>query len=687
MWQRLRAAISASLRVKLLLLVLFPVLVFMPVILGLAAYWTQQFAYTQLYRRVNTDLAVAHDAFSRIQQDHLAQLKYLGESYTFRTALARGDAATLRNQVAVLRETSGFDFLHLTDPEGHWLYTVRTTDHRRSRTSPLQGKAVHTGSGCTGVEVFSRSDLEREDPSLVAQAASADDTQATAPVSGLVLRMVYPVKDRHGAVIALLDGGILLNHNFDFVDAIRNLVYGPGSVPENGWGAVTVFLGARRISTNVPSPGSETGRALGGHAPAGVLEHVMTQGQKWIVRSWIGGDRYVSGFEPIEDDAGQRVGMLSTEYLEEPVRAAYLRALWGLGVVSLLSMLFAAVVAFRGARAIFRPIEAMAAVVRAQQDGEPRRIGPVDSHDEIGALARQFDTLLELLEERRRQLERAAGDLEEKVAERTCELREKNARLEETISLLHQTRRQLVTAEKLAAIGELTAGVAHEINNPVAVILGNMELIISELGDQARPVQTEIALIMEQITRIQAIVSQLLSYARPAEYAGGVEEVDANAVVENTLMLVRHELKDKRIALETDLRATRPVRIVAQELQQVLVNLLVNAIHAVDGQGRIEVDTADWQGDGIVIRVKDDGRGIAPEHMSRIFDPFFTTGGSNGTGLGLSVSYGVVQRYGGHISAHSHPGQGACFEVYLFQEPMLREHGGDLSSGGAMMQP
>ncbi|MEJ2507959.1 MAG: ATP-binding protein [Gammaproteobacteria bacterium] len=674
MWRRLRLAVSASLRTKLLLLVLFPILVFMPVILGLAAYWTQQFAYTQLSRRVNTDLAVAHDAFSRIQQDHLAQLKYLGESYTFRTALTRSDAATLRNQVAVLRETGGFDFLHLTDPEGHWLYTAHDRGHRLSRTSPLQRKAIRTGSGSAGVEVFSRSDLEREDASLVDR-ATLDGSQADPGdrVRGLVLRMVYPVKDRHGAVIALLDGGILLNHNFDFVDAIRDLVYGPGSVPKSGWGAVSVFLAGSRVSTNLPRPGGESGRALGGAAPQAVLDHVMGQGKKWIARFSVGSDRYMSAFEPIEDDSGQRVGMLSTAYLEEPVQAAYLRALGWLGVVSLLSMVFAAAVAFRGAGSIFRPIEAMAAVVRAQQDGQPRRIGPLASNDEIGALARQFDTMLDLLDERHRELERAAEQLEEKVADRTCELQEKNARLEETIQLLHQTRRQLVTAEKLAAIGELTAGVAHEINNPVAVILGNMEVIISELGEQTGPIETEITLIMEQIARIRVIVDQLLSYARPGEYAGGVEEVDVNAMVDNTLVLVRHEFKDKHIDVKTDLRATRPVRIVAQELQQVLVNLLVNAAHAIDSEGTIDIDTADWEGDAVVIRVTDNGRGIQPEHLNRIFDPFYTTDQTHGTGLGLSVSYGLVQRYGGHIGVHSRPGEGTCFEVFLYQEPSLRD--------------
>jgi two-component system NtrC family sensor kinase len=126
--------------------------------------------------------------------------------------------------------------------------------------------------------------------------------------------------------------------------------------------------------------------------------------------------------------------------------------------------------------------------------------------------------------------------LEVKVAERTRELREKNERLEKTIALLRQTRRRLVTAEKLAAVGELTAGIAHEINNPIAVMLGNMDVLIDELGEHARPLKTEIDLIIEQIYRIRAIVDKLLQYSRPSEYAGYVEEVDVNRLIEDTLV-------------------------------------------------------------------------------------------------------------------------------------------------------
>ncbi len=152
--------------------------------------------------------------------------------------------------------------------------------------------------------------------------------------------------------------------------------------------------------------------------------------------------------------------------------------------------LAAAVAAIVGARSIFAPIEAITSVVRATARGEHRRIGPMSTGNEIGELASQFDAMLISVDLHRQRIERDALLLEEKVALRTSELEQQNGRLQDSIELLKRTRRQLATAEKLAALGELTAGVAHEINNPTAVVLGNMDVLVADLGVQRKSVQT-----------------------------------------------------------------------------------------------------------------------------------------------------------------------------------------------------
>jgi two-component system NtrC family sensor kinase len=308
-------------------------------------------------------------------------------------------------------------------------------------------------------------------------------------------------------------------------------------------------------------------------------------------------------------------------------------------------------------------------VVRATQAGKDERIGPIVSRDEIGELARQFDRMLDQLGQRNQQIKKAAEELELKVAERTRELRDKNTRLQQTIDLLQRTRQQLIVAEKLAALGELTAGVAHEINNPVAVILGNMDVLVQALGAGAEPVKTEIDLIIEQIYRIRAIVGKLLQYSRPTELAGGTEDVDVAHVIDDALLLVKHELNRKAITVRKTYQPGLRVTIGRPELQQVLINLLINAAHAVDVGGRIELEIRSWDEEGVVIAVRDDGVGIPKDRLGKVFDPFFTTKNDGGTGLGLSVSYGIINSYGGTIGVESELGQGTTFEIYLYREP------------------
>ena len=273
------------------------------------------------------------------------------------------------------------------------------------------------------------------------------------------------------------------------------------------------------------------------------------------------------------------------------------------------------------------------------------------------------------------ELDALAERLEDKVAERTTELQQRNDELQRTITVLRDTRRQLVMAEKLAALGELTAGVAHEINNPTQVMLGNLDVLMSELGDRLDPVRPEVDLVIEQIYRIQAIVEKLLKYARPGEYAGYLEQVDVNQVANETVSLVSHMRRQSTFDIALDLKASQPVTINAQELQQVLVNLISNAVHALpETGGEIRLSTRDWEGRGVRIDVADNGSGMSANQCSRIFNPFYSTKPEGmGTGLGLSVSYGLIRRYGGNIEVASKPGGGTVFTISLLTEPQLTE--------------
>lgn len=676
---RIISAVRGTVRYKLLVLVLFPILLVMPVALAIGVYWGANFTYDQLYIKVNTDLNVAKDVFVRKQQDYLGKLGTLAESYNFRTALEINNNLAIQDQLKAVKTSAGFSYLNIIDRGGAHVYAQERQEDRRGRSSSSLLKASQ-GQPTVGVEIFSEKDLRGESETLANFVElSLIDTPHARPTNrrledrAMMIRALYPVKDSRGELIAILDGGVLLNGNFEVVDAIRDLVYGPGSLPEDSIGTVTVFLDDVRISTNVPREPGE--RALGTRVSNEVRTQVLDNGETWIDRAFVVNNWYISSYEPIIDVDGKRVGMLYAGFLESPFRDALWKALALLVLMFFVLMLISSLVAIRGAKSIFKPVEVMSNVVQATRDGMSRRIGSVESLDEIGVLANEFDAMLDLLHERNEEIYAAAGQLEHKVNERTTELQLKNEDLQRTIRVLQETRQQLVIAEKLAALGELTAGVAHEINNPTAVILGNMDVLVDELGTEIEPVQHEIDLIIEQVYRIKGIINGLLQYARPDEYAGYMADVDVNELVQQALQLITHYQKKSYFEIRLELNADQHIQINQQELKQVVVNLLVNAVHALGaGGGWIRVITRNWDDKGVAISIEDNGVGMDDMAMSRVFNPFYSTREQGeGTGLGLSVSYGLVRRYGGNISVQSLPGEGACFTIWLLTEPELVE--------------
>ncbi len=676
---RVIQAIRGSLRYKLLVLVLFPILLIMPIALGLTIYWGSQFSYAQLLIKVNTDLSVAQDNFHRLQEDYLNTLGRLAESHAFYTALESKSVRVINQQLAQLRQSAGFSYLHLLGIDGRHLFLPRGQSEKRGHSSPSLLAALQ-GNPRVEIEIFSAEALDEQSPGLAKQVElplldtpMARPTQQRIEDRGMMIRALYPVKNSRGKVTAVLDGGVLLNGNFKFVDTIRDLVYGPGSLPKGSIGTVTVFLNDVRITTNVQRTPNQ--RALGTRVSDEVRTQVLDQGEKWIDRAFVVNDWYISAYQPIIDVSGNRVGMLYAGFLESPSRNLLWQGFAVLILLFLALMLFSSILSISGAKSIFKPLEMMMEVVRATKEGHTKRIGRILSMDEIGVLANEFDLLLDLLQERNLQVQQWADQLEEKVEERTAELKLKNEKLMATIQILRETRAQLIATEKLAALGELTAGVAHEINNPTAVMLGNLDLLVEELGDSAEPVKDEIELIIEQIFRIKDIINNLLQYARPGQISEAPAVIDVNEVVQHTLALIRYLRKQKRFDIHLDLKATRPVKINPHELQQVLVNLFVNAVHALDDdRGNIFLATADWDDKGVVIEIEDDGEGIEEEQVDLIFNPFHSSKRvGEGTGLGLSVSYGLIKKYGGEISVNSELGHGSKFSIWLLQEPELKE--------------
>src|SRR6056297_763947 len=498
-----------SVRMRLLVIALLPMLVLMPLLLGSAMVrWTGR-VDDLLITKVNGDLTIADQYLQRLLENSGERLDAFAKSAALRDVMDRPAArrARLRDQ----RRALGLDFLYLTNG------TARA-DGLQPTDWPVVQSALDKGDWGSVVDIMDQETLTALDLGLGQQAAiqlvpprAAVPTTRTIEDRGMVIHSAAPVTLPDGRAGALV-GGLLLNRNLDFIDTINNLVYRDQSLPDGSQGTATLFLEDVRVSTNVRL--FENVRALGTRVSAEVRARVLSEGQTWLDRAFVVNDWYISAYEPIIDSRGARVGMLYVGFLETPFQAAKTSTMIILAALFVLIAVLSVPIFLRWAGHIFLPLERMTQTIARVEAGDmTARNRPGADTGEIAQVAAHLDELLDQIQERDRQLREWGESLEHKVEARTRDLREANRKLEKTTE-------RLIMSEKLAAVGEITASVAHEINNPIAVIQGNLEVARAALRHEADAVKTEFDLIDDQVYRISAIVSKLLQFAKPEEYSG-----------------------------------------------------------------------------------------------------------------------------------------------------------------------
>ncbi|NIZ02968.1 sensor histidine kinase [Thalassospira lucentensis] len=652
---------TRSVRFKLLAIALLPTLVILPLLLGvMMVRWNSKFD-ALLTSKVSGDLTIARQYFTHILENTGEQIQSLGQSVAFRTVLTAGDPDGVSQLLARRQQDMGLDFLYLIDGASEGTKNgADGTSHWPVITSALAGRSS------TNIDIFSNADLGKISPDLAKRARidlvetpNAPATTRDAETRGMVVHSASHIDLPDGGD-GVLVGGILLNQNLAFIDTINDLVYRQSSLPEGSQGTATLFLDDVRISTNVRLFAER--RALGTRVSDVVHQAVLEDGKVWLDRAFVVNDWYISAYEPIKDSFGKRVGMLYVGFLEAPFAQTKFETL----LIIIGAFLFVAVLSvpifLRWARGIFKPLERMTNTIGRVEAGDfSARTNLHQVQDEISLVAEHLDDLLDQVQERDKRLRAWNDQLNARVDARTRELREANQQLE-------ATTKQLIMSEKLAAIGEITAGVAHEINNPVAVLQGNLDLLRDLMGEHGKIAATEFRLIDEQVNRINLIVTKLLQFAKPEEYAGFVERHVVGQVIDDCLPLVQHLLGKADIEVIRNSTAARLVLMNRTELQQVLVNLMVNALHAMPQNGQLTLMDADVDLDGkpgIEITVRDTGTGIEADALNRIFDPFYTTKRREGTGLGLSISKTLIDRQGGQMRVESTPGEGTTFTIWL----------------------
>ena len=641
-----------SVRLQLLVMALVPLMVLLPVLLVMGiSRWNNDYN-NLLIAKVESELQVAEQYLQRIVGATGTSVEALAASLAIQKAAENGQ---LNDFLTLEKDALGLDFLSIVQP---------TSIDEHMQKWPVVQSAL-TGTARTAVDLFEAEDLLMIDVALAEQAElilipteAAVPTNKVAETRGMMIHTAAPVSI-NGSQRVLM-GGILLNRNLDFIDTINTLVYQRKNTAEDPRGTATLFLEDVRISTNVRL--FENVRALGTRVSAEVRRAVLDQGQTWLDRAFVVNDWYISGYLPIYDSFDQRIGMLYVGFLEEPFRLVKRDAIAMMWIAFIGVLIVFIPVFLRLAGGIFSPLERMTKTMRRVETGDlTARNNLNQSGGEIAEVSHHLDHLLDQVQERDKQLRDWADDLNVRVEERTAQLQEANRKLETTY-------KQLVMSEKLASIGEITAGVAHEINNPVAVIQGNVDVVRLTLGEQAEPVKTELDLIDRQIMRIGGIVGKLLQFARPSDYGKFEEYVNLRDITQDSLGLVDHVYASKDIDVKLEFANVPDVKINPSELQQVIINLIINAVQAMDGNGTLTIQSNVLERDGkngVCLAFHDSGPGISEDTINTIFDPFVTTKRAKGTGLGLSISQTIIQTAGGIITADNHPEGGALMSIWL----------------------
>jgi len=593
--------------------------------------------------RVRQDLNAAREFYNHRLGSMVTVLQYTALDERFSQAVAEKDVGYLAARLNAVRRSAGFDLSCVTDEAGRVIHRAHNPGYSGdSLTGDRLVKSVLKNSKpISGTILVPIETLKREEPALAERAGiqildtpKARPSDRTELDSAMMLWAAVPVYRPGGRLAGVLRAGVLLNRNYGLVDQVQNTVFRDERYRGKLLGTATIFQDDVRISTNVQR--NDGTRAIGTRVSAEVYDHVLGQGETWLGPAFVVNDWYISAYEPIYDIDKKAIGILYVGVLQRKFSDITLRTFTVFALVASLGLLAAGVVAWKLAGGVSRPISSLASASAAIAGGDFSQKLPVGARDEIGSLTRAFNTMARSLKER-------------------DELLQQQARL------------QLTRSERLASIGRLAAGVAHEINNPLTGVLTFAHMLRKDApeGSQQRE---DIQTVIDATTRCKKIVRGLLDFSRQGEPEKKLS--DLNEVLREALNLTQNQARIGRIEVAEEMDPVLPQLVIdANQIQEVAVNLLFNAMDAMPDGGNLTVRTRcldEKDGKWVEFDVSDTGCGIPAENLEQVFDPFFTTKpAGQGTGLGLATAYGIVTQHGGRINVSSEADRGTTVTVRL----------------------
>jgi len=595
----------------------------------------------QAQEKVKNDLNSAREIYRGEIEDLKDVVRFTVLRFFMKDAILEGDIERLQRELANIRKAESLDVLTLTDKEGRVVVRGRNWSVVGDGQSgdELVGEILSGKGVIGGTVIVPREDLIKEGVDLVEQAyvkfvatPKAKPSARTEETSGMMIKAAAAVRGYDGSLIGVLYGGKLLNRNYELVDKVKETVYQGTKYKGKDIGTATIFQGDLRVSTNVKR--EDGSRAIGTRVSKKVYEQVVEKGLAWIDRAFVVNNWYISAYEPIKNTKGDIIGVLYVGVLEEKFTDMRARAVAVFLGITCGGMVAALVVSSFLAQGVSKPIKRL--VYASQQWGKGNLDHRVKStsKDEIGELAETFNLMASSLKER-----------DDKLREYTSQ--------------------QIMKSERLATLGQLAAGVAHEVNNPLGAVLMYTHLVLEDLEDKDER-RNNLEKAVAEASRCRDIVKGLLDFARQTEPK--VEQRDLNETLERSLGLVEKQALFQNVKITKDFCSSLPkIFIDVGQMQQVFTNIVLNATEAMQGKGELAITTG-MAGDNkqIEIEFSDTGCGIPAENQGKIFDPFFTTKEvGHGTGLGLAVSHGIISNHRGTIEVKSEPGEGTTFIIRL----------------------
>lgn len=508
--------------------------------------------------------------------------------------------------------------------------------------------ALSTGEGQSGTEVIPAEVLQqvglesqawiplRDTPRAAAELW--DDREGTA---GLSLVGVNPLLGSDGRVNGAVLAVHVLNNDFALVDKIREVA---------GVDTATIFFGDLRVSTNVMTEEGE--RAIGTRVSQDVYEQVLNRGQGYAGRAYVVNEWFITRYQPLHDYAGRVVGILYVGARESVFRALVDDVTNRIRLLALVAVVLAGVIAVPIAQVIVQPLYDLVEANRQVTQGDmSARVEPF-GHGELAELGRSFNVMVDALEEAHQRLLRAFENLAE---------------------TLRRTQQELLHKEKLAGMGQLAAGVAHELNNPLGSILLYSNIVYKELsqGDSHRG---DLEIVIAETNRCKTIVRNLLDFARQNHVEA--KPLDLNALATELVEKQQALPKFEKVQIALKLGSIPSIQADPAQVRQVLINLMENGADSMASLGGGTLTVATEQapfGQGVRVLISDTGVGISEENRAKLFTPFFTTKPvGQGMGLGLAIVYGIVKMHGGQIQVQSKEGEGTTIAVTLPFKPSTR---------------